>query len=74
MQFKLNDNLGMADARKCNKELGANLSDDPTKLTKGSVIDLPRPAAEYLTKRYPALLSDASVRGTSKEAELKGVK
>jgi hypothetical protein len=73
MQYKLRDNLGLLDARKCNMDLGASLSLDPKDLRGGCVIELPQPAANYLSKKYCALLEPATaVKGESKKPELTG--
>lgn len=75
MQYRLFDNLGLDDARKLNKDFRAALPLDAKDLVKGSIIDLPAPAAEYLTKRYPALLESVSkVKGVAKEPEIAGAK
>ena len=75
MQYRLLDNLGLDDARKVNKDFRASLPLDAKALAKESVIDLPATAAEYLTKRYPALLETVSkVKGVAKEPEIAGAK
>lgn len=72
MQYELQDSLGLIDARKCNKELGASLPLDIKELAKGSVIELPQNAASYLSSKYKALLKPAGkVKGESKDTELK---
>jgi hypothetical protein len=74
MLYELQDNLGLLDARKCNKEFGASLPLDSKEIAKGSVIDLPPTAAGYLGSKYKALLKPASkVKGDAKDSELKTV-
>lgn len=71
MRYRLLDSLGTIDANHCNKHLGASL--DPARLKKGEVIDLPEPAAAYLSKKYPALLEAAeTVKAVAKPAAIQG--
>lgn len=72
MQYRLNQSLGLFDARKCNTTFGANLPLDGTKLKEGCVVDLPEPAALWFFKRYPALLCpiDDTIVGRPKRPEI----
>ncbi len=70
MKFELKQNLGTDDATLCNKELCASLSLKAADLVAGTVVDLPEPAAQWLTKRYPALLQPVNVRGEAKKPEI----
>lgn len=78
MQYRLLDSLGTDDARRCNRDFGASLSmDQPKTFAKGSVIDLPKEAADWLTGTRPgqrglvALLEPANkLKGEAKQSEL----
>lgn len=76
MQYRLLGNLGTDDARRCNRDFGATLSvNDPKTFAKGSVIELPKEAVEWLTgprgKGLSSLLEPANkVRGEAKLPEI----
>lgn len=77
MKFKLNQNLGFEDARLCNSQFDAGLAIDASELAAGRTVDLPEAAAEFLSKKYPALLEPGNgskpVRGVAAEPKVKGV-
>lgn len=77
MKYKLNINLGFDDARTCNSQFNAGLTVSTEELAAGKTIDLPESAAEFLSKKYPALLESVngprSVRGVAEAAKVKGV-
>lgn len=77
MKYKLNVNLGFADARFCNDKFGAGLPIAAEELSAGRTVDLPEPAAAYLSKKYPAMLDAGNgakpVRGVAESAKVKGV-
>lgn len=76
MQFRLLQNLGTDDARKCN-DLDSSLDLKPESLAAGTVISLGKKSVEYLTQKrgLTGLLAEPSeVRGVAKAAEVKGVK
>lgn len=77
MKYRLLDNLGTDDARRCNKDFGASLdASDPKSFTKGAVIELPKQAVEWLTGRpggkgFSGLLKPASdMTGEAKASEI----
>lgn len=59
MQYRLNDNLGLIDARKCNQELGTSLPLVPSDIAKGSTVNLTDAAFKYLNGKYKGLLEPA---------------
>lgn len=71
MQYRLLLNLGTSDAKTCNDKLGASLSVHPKDLTAGAVIELPETAAEWLSKKYPALMEPVkSIRSEARKPEI----
>ena len=56
MRYRLTESLGLSDARQCNVRCGAGLPVDVAALKKGAVVELPEAAADFLTKKFPALL------------------
>jgi hypothetical protein len=75
MQYRLTQNLGLDDARHCNAALRASLDlSDPKSFAAGSIIELPKEAAEWLTgpkgRGMGALLEPANVRGQAKQPEV----
>lgn len=68
MNYKLNHNLGTQDAHECNVKCGSQLELDAAKLAAGETITLNKDAADYLKKKYPALLEEIpSVHGVAKK-------
>jgi hypothetical protein len=78
MKYRLTQNLGLQEARKCNKDFGTSLPLDPKQIASGEVIELTDEAYTYLTgpenkgcKGYVGLLEAASnVKGVAKQAEV----
>ena len=74
MKYRLNQNLGIDEARICNNQFGADLEISPAALVAGNAVELPTTAAEYLSKKYPALLEEPRpVRGIAESPTIKGV-
>lgn len=77
MKYRLMDSLGLDDARRCNKDFGAALPiHEPKLFTKGCVIELPKEAADFLTKTrgLTAILEVSNIRGDGKQPEIAGSK
>ncbi len=75
MKYELLSSLGFDDARRCNKDFGASLEIESSKLAKGCIVELPDSAVAWLRdgKGYKALLEPAGkVKGVSQEATVKG--
>lgn len=75
MQVKLLGNLGLDDARKCNKEFGTSLPVVASELTAGKVIELTNEAVTYLARRYrgaKGLIEE--VNGVARTPAIKGVR
>lgn len=71
-QYRLNDSLGLVDARKC-VALGSHIVLEPAKLAKGETVDLSEAAVEYLTvsKGYTAIVDKAEVvHGLARRPEI----
>lgn len=71
MQYRLLLNLGTVDAKFLNDKQGARLSLHPQDLKAGSIIDLSEAAAEWLSKKYPALMEPVkAIRTEAKKPEI----
>lgn len=64
MKYKLLDNLGMNDALKCHI---------PGKHAKGDIVELSDAAAEFLKRKYPALLEAEAIRAVPPRTEVQAV-
>ena len=65
MLYKFNHNLGSDDARAINDSLHAGINSK--ECVSGAIVEIPDSAAEWLNKKYPALMEPAESKPAPKK-------